>query len=301
MRILLIISLFCLQKMFADQPRIRYSFKSQNLKFELKPCDTIFSENKIYTDSTFDKRTNTYIKSTYSYPDRYYWGLYDTETNQKLYTIKNDTLSIQMKTAIISNDGQNIAIIDDYSGGFAIQELEILTFYERDKKIKSIKLGEILDNMCSVTYSASHMHWCTSNFKFNARNEFSINTNEFYIYTFDKNGQIVSKISDKNINEDDNLVVGVIKRISRNKYSVVIKFCIRGELIPNETMLIECKDREIKKIYGKLYGFLKSKNKVMKNEFTRTFLIKKSKIQKVNFTIPTYNSSINCNYLNNIQ
>ena len=140
MRTLLItIVLFCLQKMFADQPRIRYSFKSQNLKFELKPCDTIFSDNKIYTDSKFDKKTNTYIKSSYSYPDRYYWGLYDTETNQKLYTIKNDTLSIQMKTAIISNDGQNIVIIDDYSGGFALQELEILTFYERDKKIKNTK------------------------------------------------------------------------------------------------------------------------------------------------------------------
>lgn len=301
MRILLIILLFCLQKMFADQPRIRYSFKSQNLKFELKPCDTIFSDNKIYTDSTFDKRTNTYIKSTYSYPDRYYWGLYDTETNQKLYTIKNDTLSIQMKTAIISNDGQNIVIIDDYSGGFALQEFEILTFYQRDKKIKSIKLGEILENMCSVTYSVSHMRWCSSDFKFNDLNEFSINTNEFYIYTFDKNGQIVSKISDKNINEVDNLVVGSIKRTSRNKYSIEIKYCIRGKLIPNEIIQIECKDREMKKIYGKLYGFLKSKNKVMKNEFTRTFLIVKSKIKKVNFAIPTYNSSINCNYLNNIQ
>ena len=86
-----------------------------------------------------------------------------------------------MKTAIISTDGQNIVIIDDYSGGFALQELEILTFYQRDQKIKSLKLGEILENMCSVTYSASHMHWCTSNFKFNVRNEFSINTNEFYM------------------------------------------------------------------------------------------------------------------------
>lgn len=301
MRILLIISLFCLQKMFADQPRIRYSFKSQNLKYELKPCDTIFSDNKIYTDSTFDKRTNTYIKSSYSYPDRYYWGLYDTETNQKLYTIKNDTLSIQMKTAIISNDGQNIVIIDDYSGGFALQELEILTFYERDKKIKSIKLGEMLENMCSVSYSVSHMTWCSSDFKFNHRNEFIINTYEFYNYTFDENGKILSKKSDEKINEDDNLVVGVIKRISSNKYSVTIKYCIRGELVSNETLQIECKDREMRKIYGKLYGFLKSKNKVMKDEFTRTFLIKKSKIQKVNFAIPIYNSSINCNYLNNIQ
>lgn len=301
MRILLIITLFSLQKIFADQPRIRYSFKSQNLKFELKPCDTIFSDNKIYTDSKFDKKTNTYIKSSYSYPDRYYWGLYDTETNQKLYTIKNDTLSIQMKTAIISNDGQNIVIIDDYSGGFALQELEILTFYQRDQKIKSLKLGEILENMCSVTYSVSHMRWCSRDFKFNHKNEFIINTYEFYNYTFDKNGEILSKKSDEKIDEDDNLVVGVIKRINRNKYSVVIKYCIRGELVPNETMLVECKDREMKQIYGKLYGFFKSKNKVMKNEFTRTFLIKKSKIQKVNFAIPIYNSSINCNYLNNIQ
>ncbi|HQE34387.1 MAG TPA: hypothetical protein PLZ71_10000 [Flavobacterium alvei] len=286
----LIITLFCLQKIFADQPRIRYSFKSPNLRFELKPSDTIFSDKKVYTDSIYDSKTKTYYKSSYTFPDRYYWGLYDTQTKQKLYTIKNDSLFIEMKTAVISDDGQNIVIIDDYAGGFGFKEIEMMTFYEKDNRIKRLKLGDLIQNLCALSYSVSHMTWCSRNFKFNDRKEITIETYEFYNYTFNKNGELINKKSDALIEPNDTLAVGEIKRVGRNKYNVKVNFCIRGKLKTDEILEIECKDSEMKKIYGKLYGFLKSKNKAMTKEFTRTFLIKDSKIQKVNFPIPTYNS-----------
>jgi hypothetical protein len=296
--IFLIITLFCLQKIFADEPRIRYSFKSPNSRFELKPSDTIFSDKKIYTDSIYDSKTKTYYKSSYTYPDRYYWGLYDIQTKEKLYTIKNDSLFIENKTAIISDDGQNIVIIDDYSGGFGFKEIEMMTFYEKDNRIKRLKLGDLIQNLCSLSYSVSHMTWCSSNFEFNDRKEITIETNEFYNYTFNKNGELINMQSDVLIEPNDKLAVGEIKRVGKNKYYVKVNFCIRGKLKAGEILEIECKDKEMKKIYGKLYGFLKSKNKAMTKEFKRTFFIKDSKIQKVNFSVPIYNSKNYCNNIN---
>lgn len=298
--IFLLITFLYLQNVFADQPRVRYLFKSKNSKFELKPCDTLFSDKKVFHDSIYDSNTKSYIKTSYSYPDRYYWGLYDTETKQKLYTIKNDSLFIETKTAIISNDGQNIVIIDDYSGGFGYSGNEIMTFYEKDKLIKRINLGILIQNMCSVSYSVSHMTWCSRDFEFNEKNEITIKTFEFFNYTFNKNGELINRESDKLLNLNDTLAVGEIQRKSRNKYSIKIKFCVRGNLKAEEILEIDTKDREMRKIYGKLYGFLKSKNKAMKKEFTRTFLMKNSEIRKINFTIPTYNSNINCNKTNAI-
>lgn len=297
----LIITLFTIQTLFADTPRIRYSFKSKNSRFELKPCDTIFSDKKVYNDSIFDENTKSYLKTSYSHPDRYYWGLYDTQTNEKRYTIKNDSLFIEMKTAVISDDGQNIVIIDDYSGGLAHKEFEMITFYERDQLMKRIKLGDLLENMCAVSYSVSHMTWCFRNFDFNERKEFTLKTFEFYNYTFNKSGELIHKQSDDVIQPNDILAVGKITKKSKNNYTIKIDFCIRGNSKTNEILDIESKGNELKKIYGKTYGFLKSKKKAMKKEFTRTFLIRNSKIQKVNFPIPIYNSNNYSNVMNTLK
>lgn len=293
-----ILTFLFLQKTFADQPRTRYSFKSLNSRYELKPSDTLFSDNKVYTDSIYDSKTKTYSTTSYSYPDRYYWGLYDTQTKQKLYTIKNDSLFIEFKTAVISNDGQNIVIVDDYSGAFGYKRFEIMTFYEKDKLIKRLSLGDLIQNMCALSYSVSHMTWCSRDFDFNDRNEITIKTHEFYKYTFNKNGELLSKESDELIQTNDVLAVGKIKRESRNKYIVKIDFCIRGNLKPEEILELKCSDRQMKKIFGNIYGFLRSKKKAMKNEFTRTFLIRNYKIQNIDFARPIYNSYDSCNAVN---
>lgn len=295
----LLITLLGLQKIFADQPRLRYSFKSSNLRFELKPCDTIFSDNKVYTDSTYNNTTKEYFISSYTLPDRYYWGLYDVKTKQKLYTIKNDGLFIETKTALISDDGQNIVIIDDYSWGFGFKNLEMMTFYEKENRIKRLKLGDLIENICSLTYSVSHMKWC-SNFYFNERNEIVVKTNEFYNYTYSKKGELISKKRDEIIKDNDVIISASIKRLKRNRYEINLIYCIIGNLNSKTLSDLECKDQIMKKIYGKVYGFLKSKNKAMKEVFYRTLLIRDSKVQNIDFAKPTYNSSNNCQYYNSI-
>jgi hypothetical protein len=294
---LIIILLFLTQKIFADQPRLTFSFKSKNSRFELKPSDTIFSDKTIYFDSIYNSKENKYDKTSYTIPDKYHWGLYDTETKQKLYTITNDSLYIESKTVEISNDGQHIVIIDDYGFPLAYKNFEVVTFYHKDKLVKTLKLGDLLDNMCSVCYSVSHMTWCSSS-TFNDKSEFEISTYEYYHYTFSDKGDLIKKQSDDLIKADDNLVRGKIKRKSKGIYIVKIDFCIRGNLKADEVFEFKCKDSEMKKIYGKHYGFLKSKKSFMKKEFTRTFLVRDSKIQKINFVRIQYNSPNSCNNLN---
>ena len=168
-------------------------------------------------------------------------------------------------------------------------------------KTKKSWLGDLIQNMCSVSYSVSHMTWCSNYFEFNERKEITIKTYEFFNYTFNKDGELISKQSDDVIKPSESLAVGEIKRIGKDKYTIKVNFCIRGNLKANEILELECKDSEMKKIYGRIYGFLKSERKAMKKEFTRTFLIRNSKIQKVNFRIPIYNSSNNCNVMNSME
>jgi hypothetical protein len=258
----------------------------------------VFSDKKMYTDSTYDSRTNTYYVSSYSYADRYHWGLYDTRTNRKLYTITDDSLAIELKTAVISDDGQNVVIIDDYPIRLAFKKREMMTFYERGTRLKRIYLGDLIQNFCSLSYSTSHMDWCRGYFHFNDRKEITIETHEFYRYTFNANGDLLHKQSDEHIQPGDILANGKIKREGKNQYVVTVNFCIRGNIKANETLTLACKDRALKKLYGTRDGLFKSRIKAMENGFTRTFIIRNSKIQKADFPVPNYNSGNDCNFFN---
>ena len=298
MRILLtFLALLLVQSIFADQPRLRYSFKSSNEEFELKPSDTIFSDNKVYTDSIFNPKTKKYIFSSYSYPDRYYWGLYDLKTNKLLYKIKNDSLFIETKTAIISDNGQNIIIVDDYSGGFAIPNFEVIHFYEKDELIKTLTLGKLLNNMCSVSYSVSHMRW-SFGFSINEKNMFEIETYEFYNYLFDLNGTLIEKTSDERIKSNDAIISAKIKRIEKNKYSFKIIKSIRNRYEPETELILNVSDKLVRKIHGKFYGFLPSRKKKMETEFYKTVLIRENKPIYTEFRFPNYNSDEFCNLIN---
>jgi len=281
-----------------DQPRMRFSFKSDNQRFELKPCDTLISDGKVYQDSIFDKKTNSYMRSTYTYSDRYHWGLYDNLTNEKLYTIKNDSLFIEHLSVEISNDGENLIFVDDYSGGYGFKFMPVVTFYERDHFIKRLVLNDFMDNMCAITYSVSHMYWC-SNWGF-TENGFFVSTNDFYRTETNLKGEIISRVSRKEIGPNDNLIRATIHRIGNNKYKVQVNLSIRGNLVNGETFVVESSDRKMRKIHGNFYGFLKSRNAKMAKGFYATVIINNAKIRKVDFPTPIYNSKDNCSYFSKI-
>lgn len=291
------ILLLSFQNLFADQTRLSYSFKSLNGFFELKPSDTIFSDNKTYIDSTYNPSTKKHESFSYSYPDRYFWGLYDLRNNEKLYTLKNDSLFIEFKTARISDNGKQIIIVDDNSGKFGFPHFDSVYFYKTNKLIKTLKLGDLLDNMCSVSYSISHMKWCFD-FDFTEDDKFEIKTFEYFNYKFDLEGNLIEKVSDIRISATDDILTGKIKRLEKDKYSFKIKKSIRNKHEPETELIIEVSDKTMRKIHGKFYGFLPARNKRMETEFYATILFRNNEPILSEIRFPSYNGYDSCNIIN---
>lgn len=288
---------FIFQDGFADQPRLRYSFKSANGFYELKPSDTIFSDKKVYKDSLHNSNTEEYTINEYTYSDRYIWSLYDLKKNKKLYTLNNsEELLINSKTALISDDGKNIIIVDDFSGGYGFKDFEVVHFYKKNKLIKHLALKDLLLNMCSFTYSTSHMNWCFS-FGISIRNTFEIKTYDFYNSEYNFDGELIKRFSDKRINNAEDIIYAKIKRLYKNKYRFKILISIRDKNITNKVLFIDIEDKIMREIFGTFYGFLPNRNKKMESEFYRAMLFKDNKplLSKIDF--PNYNSSKICNLI----
>lgn len=299
MKILLIlIALMIVKTVLADESRARYSFKSKNEYFELRPSDTIFFDKKNYKDSIYDYKTKGYITYSYNHPkDRYYWGLYDLRNNKKLYTIRNDSLYIETKTALISENGESIIIVDDYSDEYVNLNPDVVHFYKKEKLVKTLRLSSLLQDICIVSYSVSHMTWC---FDFGLLNDssFQIKTYDYYNYRFDLNGTLIEKKSDKRIQSNDDIVLAKIKRLKKDTYSFTIRKSIRTKYEPNEKLVLNVSDKLMRKIHGKFYGFFPSRNKKMETEFHQTFLMRDDKPIHTEFGFPIYNANFPCNMLN---
>ena len=297
MRLLFVIFLFFSKNTLADNSRFRYSFKSVNGLYELKPSDTIFSNKKIHIDSIYNQETKEYYTNEYTYSDRYIWSLYNTRTKEKLYTLENSKEHfIESKSVLISNNGNSVVIVDDYSGGYGFKDFDVVHFYKRDKLIKNLKLQDLLSNMCSVTYSSSHMRWCLT-FNMSKSNTFRVKTNDFYNFEYDLNGNLIKKISDLRINKFEDIVYAEIKRVNRNKYRFKVLKSIRNKSITNNILFIDVKDKTMRKIFGMFSGILPNRNKKMESKFYRTMLFNNNYpiVSKIQF--PNYNSNSICNLI----
>lgn len=299
MRILFtLFALLLVYKTLADQPRHCYSFKSTNGYFELRPSDTIFSDNKVYRDSVYNSKTKKYFISSYRYADQYRWSLYDLRSNKRLYTLKSDDQLIAYKTARISEDGSHIIMVDDYSNGIGFPTFEIVHFYKEGELVRTLTLGDLLDNMCSISYSASHLFWC-SEFNFLTAHSFQIKTYEFYSYQFDLNGNLMAKISDENIRPNDDIVVAKIRRLGKDNYSFIVEKSIRNKYEPETELIITVSDEVMRKIHGRFNGLSSSRNKKMETTFYQTVLFRDGQPIYSEFTFPNYNGDESCNQINN--
>jgi hypothetical protein len=290
---LLLLLILLMQKAFADQPRWNYKFKSKNGLFELKPSDTIFSDHTIHIDSIYDSATKKYFISNYTIPDRYHWGLYDLSTNQKLYTIRNENILIEAKTANISDDGESIVIVDDF--GYGVPSLEVIHFFQRAELIKSLQIKDVLENMCSISLSVSHMRWC-SDFYFNDSSQFVINTYSLYQHVYDRKGELLTKTSIPPVIKGDNIVTAQIRRLEKNKYELIIEKSIRGTLLPTQKLILTEGDSKMRRIHGRFHGIFPGKNKIMKQGFYGVLLIRNNTVILNNIRFPSYNERTMCNY-----
>lgn len=218
--ILLFVSFYSL----ADEGRYRRSFKSENKAYELRMLGHKYGKAKFPDGQEYV----TIVETN--------WGLYDLISGYQIYTVKGDFTS---KTVLVSNDGKNLAVIDDYSEATPSPELKVLEFYAKDKLQNSYTLVELLCSHLNVSVSVSHMRWFANldytyglnlNFGYDLR-KLVITTYEMKTFVFDfKSGELVNTILDSALNESSVLVYGEVNSLGKGNYEIDVCHRVYGKV-----------------------------------------------------------------------
>jgi hypothetical protein len=201
MKPLLLILFFCLLPYFckADQPRFQTTFSSKNGLYELRLLGTRKDSTTKYVDET----GSTFYLTVSS------WAMFATQTQQKLYSFEDCSDNIALKTALISDNGNRVAVLDDWSAGVPFFNYGVLSFYERGHRIKKYVLHDLLCSCGSISSSVSHFSWLT-NYRFAPlTNSLTISTYELNTFVFDlTSGRLLSKRRNSAITNTSVLVAG---------------------------------------------------------------------------------------------
>lgn len=144
---LLLIAWFLLlaQASRADQPRLRTSFSSRNGHYTLRLVLT--------KPDTVPQPTGQQVPFRLTS-----WGLFDNTTGSQLYQLETRDL-LQTKTALLSDDGETIVVVDDWSAGVPAAFWPVLSFYQHGRETHTYTLGQLLGSIYPVSESASHFSW----------------------------------------------------------------------------------------------------------------------------------------------
>jgi hypothetical protein len=207
---------------WADEPRYRSSFTSKNGLYELR---------LLRTDSAASIVTSSGERL---HPSIYTWGVFATLTRHQLYSFQEKNDLITSKTALISNDGNSLAVLDDWSAAVPWYKLDVLTFYERGRLIRSYTLGDFLCSCGSISSSVSHFDWLSS-YRFSPfPNTLTIATFELNTFVFDiTNGQLLTKKPHPAITPSSLLVAGQVQKLAPHQYELTVSHRMHGTVPAN--------------------------------------------------------------------
>lgn len=181
---------------FADEPRFQTKFESKNGEY------TINYHNKI-------------------------WILRDKAGSPK-YKLRD--LNFTSMTIFVSDNGKNIAIIDDFMEGHTIANRNALWFYRNGKLLRSYKLTELIIDTCNVGKSIWHTNWSYDNFEFSEnQNHITLTTYELSEIEFDLTiGQIISNKKPIGFDSDCLIVFGEFRKGDNDDTTMKILKYIAG-------------------------------------------------------------------------
>ncbi len=149
----------------ADNPRHKTEFVSENGRYVLFNVHYSVERTPIFDNGE-------YVGVMKSVRDEPVWGLFDAHAAQPVdpanglltlmagrapsYVLTGDLSS---RTALISDDGMNIVVIDDFSERSAVPDLEVLHFYNSGMLVATYRLRELLENVENVRHTSSHFRW----------------------------------------------------------------------------------------------------------------------------------------------
>ncbi len=194
---ILFIGLFFILDCFADEPRHQTKFESKNGEYLIN-----------------------YHKKK--------WVLTDRKGSIKY---KLNDHGFTSMTILISDNGQNIIVIDDFMEGHIIGQRNTLWLYKEGRLLKSYKLTELVNDTCNVGKSMWHTDWCFGNFELsNNQTHFSLTTFELSEIAFDLiSGQLIINRKPEGFDSDCLIVFGEFRKGDEDYTTMKILKYIAGK------------------------------------------------------------------------
>jgi len=151
---------------WADQPRGRYEFVSDNGRFVVVSTHGSVRRVPMFENGRFKE-----IAKIRGGADAT-WGLFDAHQAEPLedlpgleitwspvYSFKGDFSS---RTMFVGDDGETVIVVDDFSEREPSEDLEVLHFFNEGRLTRVYTLGELFDDIGRVRPTASHFLWISS-------------------------------------------------------------------------------------------------------------------------------------------
>ena len=190
-------------------------------------CNYAFADEQRYR-TEFANIDSTFILK---FDGKKSWVL---RNNQGEIITKINNENFTSMTIKISNDGNSIAVIDDFAEGHEIKERYALWIFYKGKLTKKYQLRELLDDTCNVSYSVWHIDWLVGDLNFNStETELFFSTNEFYTFYLDiLTGDLIKQKRPDNFNENTLIVYGTFRQNKGNETTLKIHRYIAGNVQP---------------------------------------------------------------------
>ena len=182
---------------FADEQRLQTKFESRNGEYSIK----------------YQKKK---------------WVLADRKGSVK-YSLKDQGFTSM--TIFVSDNGQNIVVIDDDIEVHKIGERRALWIYNKGKLSKSYKLTDLINDTCNISRSIWHTSWCYEDYGFiDNQSHFSISTYELSELVFDlSTGQIIKNKKPDGYDSECLIVFGEFRKGKENYATMKILKYIAGK------------------------------------------------------------------------
>jgi len=157
-------------------------------------------------------------------------------TNRKggfKYSIKDNGFT--SKTVFVSDNGQNIVVINDCMGDRNIGENTALWIYKKGKLLKSYKLSELLNDTCNISRTFDGITWTYGDYGFtDKQSHFSFSTYELSEFIFDLSTGEIAQIRKPDGYDSDCLIVfGEFRKGNENYATMKILKYISGKIQEN--------------------------------------------------------------------
>ena len=219
--LLLLIACCGITLLHADEPRERRLFTSANNRFELRLVDEPEGVWELFDIDIEKGRYFIYDEV------KKYWRDKLKKKPGELGGVPGEFAS---QTALISNDGVAVAIIDDWSE--ALEDgLPVIRIFHNGKLMKNFFLRELLNDPKNISVSVSHSLWFCPNIGL------KIDMDCIRLVTFELNQVSINVRSGRVeivslaiVRPDSILAYGKISRLSTNRYRIEVTRLIRGRI-----------------------------------------------------------------------